>query len=119
MLSTPEVVAVTVIAAAIVACANYVLKKSVPKFELSPKSILSLARNRMLIAGLAIYGMGLVFYLFGLGSGELSFVYPAFSSTFIFVMLIAHFKLGEKTTPARLCGVALIILGIALVSGMI
>ncbi len=119
MLSLPEVVITTVIAAGIVAIANYMLKKSIHKFTMSLKGLLSLLENRKVILGVAIYLVGLVVYLVALGSGELSFVYPAFSSTFIFVILISHFKLGEKIGTKRLAGMAMIIIGIALVSSLI
>jgi len=116
MLGTAEVVLLTVIAAAIVACAQYVFKKYIHKFKFNLKGMLSLLTNRMVIAGAAIYIMGLFVYLAALGSGQLSFVYPAFSSTFIFVMIISHFMLDEKVGYARLAGLALIIIGIALVA---
>ena len=119
MLSSIYVILLTLAAAAIAAFAQYLFKKSVPEFRFGVDGILSLARNRMVIAGLLIYLIGLAIYLVALGSGELSFVYPAFSSTFIFVMLISHFKLKERIGYARLAGMLLIILGITFVSGLI
>jgi drug/metabolite transporter (DMT)-like permease len=119
MLSESYVVALTVIAAGVVACAQYLFKRSIPKFKFSIDGVLSLAKSRNVIVGAAVYLIGLAFYLVALGSGELSFVYPAFSSTFIFVILISHFKLNEKIGYARLGGILLIILGIALVSGIV
>lgn len=118
MLNLMVVVILTVIAAAIVAYAQYIFKKGVPKFRFNISGVVSLARNRLVIAGVMIYIFGLVFYLLALGSGQLSFVYPAFSSTFIFVILISHFILNERIGYARLAGIVLIILGIALVSGI-
>ncbi len=119
MLSVTYVVILTVIAAAIVAYAQYVFKKSVPKFKFDLSGLLSLAKNRMVVAGILIYMIGLVFYLFALGSNQLSFVYPAFSSTFIFVILISHFMLKERIGGVRLAGILMIILGIALVSSLL
>ena len=119
MLDTMLVIAVTVVAAAIVAYAQYVFKKGVHKFSLNLSGIFSLLRNRMVIAGALIYLVGLVVYLVALGSGSLSFVYPAFSSTFIFVILISHFALRERIGYARLAGILLIIAGIALVAGVV
>ncbi len=116
MLGVLSVVAITIMAAAIVAFAQYLFKKSVPKFDFNASGILSLARNRVIVAAGLIYVVGLAFYLVALSSEQLSFVYPAFSSTFIFVMIISHFKLKERIGYARLSGVALIIIGIAIVS---
>lgn len=119
MLSTPYVVAVTLIAAAIVAYAQYVFKRAVPKFSFNTKGLVSLFTNKNVLFGMFAYGVGLIFYLVALGSGQLSFVYPAFSTTFIFVILISHFKLGERIGYKRLAGVLFILLGIILTSGII
>ncbi len=119
MLNTGLVIVLTVVAAAIVAYAQYVFKRGVHKFTLNLSGMVSLLRNRMVIIGGVVYVIGLGFYLVALGSGELSFVYPAFSSTFIFVIIISHFALKERIGYARLSGILLIIAGIALVSGVL
>ncbi len=119
MLSVTDVVILTVIAAAIVAYAQYVFKKAIPKFRFNASEVFALARNRNVVLGILIYVVGLVFYLAALGSDQLSFVYPAFSSTFIFVILISHFKLKERISAMRFAGIALIIIGIVLVSSLV
>ncbi|MCL4365450.1 hypothetical protein M1590_03960 [Candidatus Marsarchaeota archaeon] len=119
MLDTALIIAITLIAAAIVAYAQYIFKKGVHRFALSPSGIYSLARNRKVIEGALIYLAGLAVYLVALGSGSLSLVYPAFSSTFIFVILISHFVFRERIGYARLAGILIIIVGIALVSGIL
>ncbi|MDE1768378.1 MAG: EamA family transporter [Candidatus Micrarchaeota archaeon] len=116
MLSSIEVILLTLVAAAIVAYAQYTFKRSIHKFRFDAHGVLSLLSNRTVMLGMLVYLVGLVFYLLALGSGQLSFVYPAFSSTFIFVMLISHYKLGEKVGYGRLAGILLIIAGIAMVS---
>ncbi len=116
MLSKPVVIIITLIAAAIAAAAQYIFKRHVPKFKFSMDDMLSLAKNRKLIAGVVVYVVGLAFYLLALNSGELSFVYPAFSSTFIFVIVISHFKLKEPIGYARMTGILFIIIGIFMVS---
>ncbi len=116
MLSTMEVVALTVLAAAVVAFAQYLFKKGVPKFSASIGGVMSLLGNRLVVAGALTYMAGLGVYLVALGSGQLSFVYPAFSSTFIFVILISHFKLNERIGYLRIGGVALIIIGIIVIA---
>lgn len=116
MLSIADVIALTLIAAAIVAYAQYVFKKGVHRFSFSAKGIASLAHNRLVVIGVIVYIIGLGFYLAALSSGQLSFVYPAFSSTFIFVILISHFFLKERISIARFAGIALIIIGIVIVS---
>ena len=117
MLSALIVILLTLLAAAIAAFAQYLFKKSLPEFKFSISGLLSLTKNRMVVAGALFYLISLSVYLVALSSGELSFVYPAFSSTFIFVMLISHFRLGERIGYSRISGLLLIIIGIILVSG--
>lgn len=119
MLAVIDVIFLTLVAAALVAYAQYIFKRAIPKFKFNLRGIIELATNRGFIVGMLIYVVGLVFYLLALGSDQLSFVYPAFSSTFIFVILISHFKLKEKVSAVRLAGVVMILLGIALVSSLL
>jgi drug/metabolite transporter (DMT)-like permease len=119
MLGTDYVILLTIIAAAIVAYAQYVFKRSVPKFRFDYAGLISLVKNRRVVVGVLIYLLGLVFYLSALSSEQLSFVYPAFSSTFIFVILISHFMLNERIDKARIAGMLMIIIGIALVSSLL
>ena len=116
MLGSAYVIAFTLVAAAIVSYAQYIFKRFVHQFKFNIDGIISLAGNSSVVMGIAVYVFGLVFYLFALNSGDLSLVYPAFSSSFIFVMLISHFKLKERMGYYRLAVMLLIILGIALVS---
>ncbi len=116
MLEAVAIVLTTLLAAALAAYAQYLFKKNVPSFKINIREILRLARNWQLLLGLAIYSLSLIIYLVALGSGELSFVYPIFSSTFIFVFLISAFVLKEKINKVRIAGLAMIILGIIIVS---
>ena len=63
-----------------------------------------------------IYGTSFVIYLIALGHASLVFVYPAFSSSFIFVMLISAFFLKERISARRAAGMMLIVLGITLIA---
>lgn len=116
MLGIDYVITITVIAAAIVAFAQYLFKKNITKFSMNLSGFVGIAKNRGVVAGVIAYVVGLVFYLYALDSGQLSFVYPAFASTFVFVVAIARFKLGERVGLARIAGVIMIILGITLVA---
>lgn len=116
MLNELLVIGVTLVAAILAATAQYTLKKSVPKFTFGLKGIKSLATNKGIWLGGIIYIAGLVIYLKALDSGQLSFVYPTFASTFVFVVLISHFLLKERIDAKRWVGLALIFLGIAIVA---
>ncbi len=106
----------TLVAAAIAAVSQYLLKNAIHKFDLSLKGILSLVRNRGVMFGILLYLVSAVFYLFALDYGQLSFVYSIFSSTFIFVLFISYFALKERITSMRVLGTALVILGIIIIA---
>ncbi len=116
MLSELEIMLTTLAAALIAATAQYLFKKSVPKFELSPRGIKHLLSSAGIWIGGILYIGSLAVYLEALGSGELSFVYPTFASTFIFIALISYFLLKEEMGPKRVAGIALVFIGIALVA---
>lgn len=92
------------------------MKRSIKEFRLNPREILKLVTNKGLVCGILLYFVGAVFYLFALSSGELSFVYPIFASTFLFVLILSIFVLKEKTSWVRVVGVGLVVLGIVLVA---
>ncbi len=110
------VVAIVLVAAFMAAVAQYMFKKSVPKFDVSIGGLLSLLRNRLIIMGLAVYIASFAFYLYALRSSELSFVYPTFASVFVFVLIMSRFKLKEHITLHRALGVGIVILGILIVA---
>ena len=111
-----EVIGITLIAAVIAAASQYVLKRAVPKFSMKPREIFGLIKNRMLVYGVLLYILSLPVYLFALRYGNLSFVYPTFASTFIFVFVISKFMLNEKSSGLRVIGLFFIILGVVLVA---
>lgn len=116
MLGELEIIGITLLAAVIAAVAQYIYKRSVPRFGFSKEGIKSLVFNKGVWAGGVFYLISLVVYLKALGSGELSFVYPTFASTFVFIALISHFLLREKFSLRRYLGIALVVLGIIIVA---
>lgn len=116
MLSETSIIIVTLVAAMIAAVAQYLFKSAMPKFRFNLHDILGLLKNRSILLGLLIYLASLGLYLVALDSGQLSFVYPLFSSTFVFIMLISYLVFKERIGWGRWAGVLLIILGISLIS---
>ena len=109
-------VGVILASAFMAAVAQYIFKRSMPAFRFNIKGMASLATNKALLLGVAIYLTSLAVYLFALRGGELSFVYPTFASVFIFVLLISKFLLGERISLRRALGVLLIVIGIAVIA---
>lgn len=116
MIGELEIIGTTLLSALIAACSQYLMKRHTPEFEFELEHLRLLATNKALILAIGSYLISLLIYLTALRSGELSFVYPTFASTFIFVFFISHFALREHITPRRIAGIAFIILGILLVA---
>lgn len=116
MLGESAIIAITLASAVIAAAAQYFYKKSIKKFEFNSKGLKILISNRGIWIGGILYIVSLVVYLKALSSGALSFVYPTFASTFVFVAFISHFALKEKISRMRVLGLTLIVLGVVLVA---
>ncbi|MFP7674057.1 EamA family transporter [Marivita sp. S0852] len=66
----------------------------------------------MILLGLALYGVGTVFWLFALKQLDLSLAYPFVAMSFVMVAGSGMLFLGEPVQPSRLIGLGLIILGL-------
>lgn len=110
------VVFITLIAALIAAASQLLYKKGLKVKLDSFRHVIGAFKDRNMLLGFSGYLVSLVIYLYALANAPLSFVYPTFASTFIFVTLISHFVLKEKITTVRALGVLLIFVGIAIVA---
>jgi uncharacterized membrane protein len=75
-------------------------------------SLLNIGFNIYVIAGLICYGIGALFWLIALSQKELSYVYPFIALTFVMVLMLSYFLLGESMGIYKLLGTAIIIIGI-------
>ena len=117
MIDTGLIIVVTLFAAAVAAVAQYLYKKSVKKFGFSVKEIVRVFRNGHTVLGIALYVVSLLIYLYALHAAPVVFfVYPIFSSSLVFVLLISKYVLKERMGIRRVMGVALIVAGIAIIS---
>lgn len=116
MVSEYFIVGLTLLSALIASFAQYIFKRSIPKFGFHRKEIFALIHNRLLMAGLAVYVADLGIYLVALHYGQLSFVYPVFASSFIFTLLLSKFALGEKLNAMRVLGILIVVVGIVVVA---
>lgn len=66
----------------------------------------------LVLIGLALYGVGTVFWLFALRQLDLSLAYPFVAMSFVMVAGSGMLFLGEPVQPTRLLGIGLIILGL-------
>lgn len=110
-----EVILLTLFAALVSSFAQLEFKKSVGRIS-TLRHVAALASNKGVWIGVVGYVASLAIYLFALSGSGLSFVYPLFASSFIFVTLLSALVLKEKVTPLRITGILIIFIGISIVA---
>ncbi len=79
-------------------------------------SIFRVFTNYWLAAGVVLYLMSSVFYMMGVSQGQLTVLYPMVSLGYIWAMVWARIFFQERFTMAKVGGLAMIIVGVALIS---
>jgi drug/metabolite transporter (DMT)-like permease len=97
------------------------MKKGMLLFGTFPVSqllykIIPMFLNPYVFFGLACFGMSAIFWLVVLSRLELSLVYPMVSVAYILVALASWFFFKENVTLMRWMGIAVIVLGVFLIS---
>jgi drug/metabolite transporter (DMT)-like permease len=72
--------------------------------------------NRNVVVGVALEAIFFILLQYLLGQRDVSFVWPLTALSFVMTTLAAQFFLNERVDAARWAGVALIIVGAALIS---
>jgi drug/metabolite transporter (DMT)-like permease len=117
MVSELSVIALTLVAAFVASVAQFIFKRQLKAFPFNLKGILATFTNKAILLGLFLYFISFLLYLFALHEAPIiSFVYPIFASTFIFVLLLSKYYLHEPIGWYRLAGMLLIFVGIVVVS---
>lgn len=102
------------------AIAQLVLKAGTAPAAMRPQGLgaelQSLAQSPFVLAGLGLYGIGALLWLFVLARAPLSLAYPFVGLGFIMTMAAAAILLGEQLSAARIAGTVLIAAGCALVA---
>ena len=88
------------------------LKKASADFKFHPKH---LVKNKYLWIGLIFYGLGTMLFIPALRGGELSVLYPLVALAYVLVSFWSQLWLGERMNKLKWTGVALILLGVALI----
>jgi drug/metabolite transporter (DMT)-like permease len=84
--------------------------------QLSGSSVRALLTSPIVWAGLLLFGLSAVVWLFALSRASLSFAYPFASLSYVLILIFGRVVLHEQVTPLRMAGVALIVAGIVLVA---
>jgi len=77
---------------------------------------IGLALEPRILAGAGCYAVSLVVWILALSKTPVSVAYPMVSLGFALNALLAWWLLGEAVTPARMTGIAVIIVGVYLVA---
>lgn len=95
------------------------LKRGMMRIGQSEPGLLFLKKivlSPWVIGGLVIYGLGVVNWLLALSGGELSYVYPFASLSYIGIIIGSYFIFRERVTWTRLAGIVVIIAGVLISS---
>jgi uncharacterized membrane protein len=78
--------------------------------------IQALLTNYHLLAGLFIYALSTLIYIYALSKGRISIIYPLIATSYIWTTLFASTFLKEPVSLTNWVGLILILLGVTLVS---
>jgi len=78
--------------------------------------VAALVHNRYVIGGVGIMGVAFLAQMWLLSITDLSFAIPATASGYIIETVLAHVVLGERISPLRWVGAALVAAGVALLA---
>jgi drug/metabolite transporter (DMT)-like permease len=76
----------------------------------------TLLKNHWLGIGIALYLFSSVFYAMGISRGELTVLYPMVALSYLWTIVWARIFFKEPFTAAKVGGLAMIIVGVALIN---
>lgn len=85
------------------------------ELALEANIILSLAIKPMFLAGVALYGLATVLWIFLLSKYELSYIYPMIAFAYVFGVIFSVLILKENVSPLRISGILLVVAGVAVI----
>ena len=69
----------------------------------------------LVLLGLVFYGLSAFLWIVVLSELDLSIAYPILGMTYIFVLLLSYFILGESLSMFKVSGTLLVLLGVVLI----
>ena len=79
-------------------------------------SILAVFTSPLILLGIVVYGLTTILWLYILSQAQISFVYPIQALAFIFVLIAGVFLFHESVSITRIIGIAVIFLGVVLIT---
>ena len=96
----------------ILAAAGQILMKLGANSLTHTTSPLAMLTNPPVFVGYVLYGLMTVLFVFAVRDEELSLLYPIISLTYVWVTALSAVFFRESMNPARLLGIATIVLGV-------
>ncbi|KAB7738994.1 MULTISPECIES: SMR family transporter [Parvibaculum] len=94
--------------------------RQIGHFDFSPATLFAMSwrigTNGYVVFGLACYVVSVAVWLLALSRVEVSFAYPLLSVGYIVTAVAAWYFFGEAVTPVRIAGIAVIIVGVIMIS---
>ena len=87
-----------------------------PTASAVPSIVMRIALSPLVIAGMSCYVLGSFFWLIALSRVQLSFAYPFASLSYVLIFVATYYFFGETINAWRLAGMAVICLGVLLIS---
>lgn len=78
--------------------------------------VVSVSTSYWIVLGVFCHFFALLVWLWGLSRVDVSFAYPFLSLGYIFVTIMACFWLGEQVSVGRIMGMAVLLLGVFIIS---
>ena len=79
-------------------------------------TVMGMIRNWRLMVGIALYLLSSAFFMAGIKNGELTVLYPMVSLGYIWTLIWSRIVFKEPITQFKVMGLAMIIVGIAVLN---
>jgi len=113
-MQTPIYIILLVLFCALLAASGQLFfKLASTKFSLNP---LTWFKNPFFLIGVFLYATSAVLFVWSLKHGDLSILYPIIATSYIWVTIFATAILKESFPPLKWIGIALIIVGIIIIT---
>jgi drug/metabolite transporter (DMT)-like permease len=108
-----KILLLTALAAFIGSIGQLEFKQGANNLQFDIKLLLT---NYHLIAGLVVYALSTVIYIYALNKGNLSILYPIIATSYIWTLIFSKIFLKEPVGLTSWAGVFFILLGVALIA---
>jgi drug/metabolite transporter (DMT)-like permease len=95
---------------------NRVTEAQGGELRFTTEALVAIATSGVVLAGLALFGVSAVLWIFALSKASLSFAYPFAALGYALIVAFSVLVLHETVPPLRWLGVAFICVGIVLVA---